>query len=71
MDVASLVVPILTGAAGGNLVGAVLKNFILGSLGNTAVVRREQSRWIMARLLARASPPIAQVPGDPAARIQS
>lgn len=35
MDLISLLLPFFSGAAGGNLVGGVLKNFNLGSLGNS------------------------------------
>ena len=35
MDPISLLMPFFSGAAGGNLVGGILKNFNLGSLGNS------------------------------------
>jgi hypothetical protein len=35
MDPISLLMPFFSGAAGGNLVGGLLKNFNLGSLGNS------------------------------------
>jgi hypothetical protein len=35
MDPISLLLPLLSGAAGGNIIGGVLKNFNLGSAGNT------------------------------------
>jgi hypothetical protein len=35
MDLISLLLPLFSGAAGGNLVGGILKNFNLGSLGNS------------------------------------
>ena len=35
MDLISLLLPLLSGAAGGNIVGGVLKNFNLGSAGNS------------------------------------
>ncbi|MNK15821.1 hypothetical protein D3C87_339720 [compost metagenome] len=35
MDWASLIVPIVSGIAGGNLAGAALKKFSLGPVGNT------------------------------------
>ena len=35
MDLISLLLPFFSGAAGGNLVGGILKNVNLGSLGNS------------------------------------
>lgn len=35
MDIATLLIQLISGAAGGNLGGALLKNLNLGSLGNT------------------------------------
>lgn len=35
MDVVSLIIQLLSGAAGGNIVGTVLKNLNLGTVGNT------------------------------------
>lgn len=35
MDIATLLIQLLSGAAGGNIAGAVLKNLSLGGLGNT------------------------------------
>lgn len=35
MDLIQLLLPLFSGAAGGNLVGGVLKNFNLGTVGNT------------------------------------
>ena len=35
MDPISLLMPFFSGAAGGNLIGGLLKNFNLGSLGNS------------------------------------
>ena len=35
MDLISLLLPLLSGAAGGNIVGGVLKSFNLGSAGNS------------------------------------
>ncbi len=35
MDLISLLLPFFSGAAGGNLVGGILKNFNLGSVGNS------------------------------------
>ena len=35
MDLISLLLPLLSGAAGGNIVGGALKNFNLGSAGNS------------------------------------
>jgi hypothetical protein len=35
MDPISLLMPFFSGAAGGNLIGGILKNFNLGSLGNS------------------------------------
>ena len=35
MDLISLLLPLLSGAAGGNIVGGILKNFNLGSAGNS------------------------------------
>ena len=35
MDIATLVIQLISGAAGGNLGGAMLKNLNLGGLGNT------------------------------------
>jgi len=37
MDIASLIIQLLSGAAGGNLAGAALKKFSLGSVGNSIV----------------------------------
>ena len=35
MDIASLIIQLISGAAGGNIVGSVLKNLNLGPVGNT------------------------------------
>lgn len=35
MDITSLIIQLLSGAAGGNVVGSVLKNLNLGPVGNT------------------------------------
>ena len=35
MDIATLIIQLISGVAGGNLGGALLKNLNLGSLGNT------------------------------------
>jgi len=35
MDIVSLIIQLLSGAAGGNVAGALLKNFSLGTLGNS------------------------------------
>ena len=35
MDPISLLMPFFSGAAGGNLIGGILKNFNLGSVGNS------------------------------------
>jgi uncharacterized membrane protein YeaQ/YmgE (transglycosylase-associated protein family) len=35
MDIISLIISLLTGAVGGNLAGALLKQFSLGTLGNS------------------------------------
>lgn len=35
MDPISLLLPLLSGAAGGNIIGGIFKNFNLGSAGNT------------------------------------
>jgi hypothetical protein len=35
MDPITLLMPFFSGAAGGNLIGGILKNFNLGSLGNS------------------------------------
>mgnify|MGYP000623831868 CR=1 FL=1 len=35
MDIVSLIIQLLSGAAGGNIVGSVLKNISLGTVGNS------------------------------------
>ena len=35
MDIVSLIIQLLSGAAGGNIVGSVLKNLNLGTVGNS------------------------------------
>jgi len=35
MDILSILIPIVSGAAGGNIAGAVLKKFNLGLIGNS------------------------------------
>jgi len=37
MDITSLIIQLLSGAAGGNAAGAILKKFSLGPLGNSVV----------------------------------
>jgi hypothetical protein len=37
MDITSLIIQVLSGAAGGNAAGAILKKFSLGPLGNSVV----------------------------------
>ena len=35
MDILSLIIQLLSGAAGGNIIGTVMKNLSLGPIGNT------------------------------------
>ncbi len=58
MDVISLLLPLFSGATGGNLVGGMLKDFNLGSLGNSlaGVIGGGVGSLVVANLLGLPSP---------------
>ena len=58
MDLIQLLLPLFSGAAGGNLVGGVLKNFNLGSVGNSlaGVVGGGVGSLILGNLLGMPMP---------------
>ena len=69
MDLISLMLPFFSGAAGGNLVGGILKNFNLGSLGNSlaGLVGGGVGSLVLGNLLGMPMPTAGSVDPDGAA----
>ena len=65
MDILGLIIQLIAGAVGGNIAGAILKNFSLGTIGNSiaGIVGGGIGGQILAALLGGAGTPDAAAAG--------